>query len=176
MTATSPFAHRLRVAHLNPRAPNPLDLEPDAAARAAIAEELGLLDLPQLRFTGDLVARGNDAWALTGRLVARVVQPCVVTTQPVETPIDETVRRIFTPHLVAPTEDETEMPDDEMEPLGQFIDAGAVMVEALSLALPLYPRVAGAELPEAEPEAEAEEDDRRKPFAGLGDLLNKRPQ
>ncbi|AUH62970.1 YceD family protein [Paracoccus zhejiangensis] len=177
MTATPSFAHRLRVAHLNPRAPNPLDLEPDAAARAAIAAELDLLDLPALRFKGEVVARGNDAWVLTCRLTARVVQPCVVTMAPVESPIDEEVRRIFSPHMTAPTEEEIEMPDDEMEPLGQFIDAGAVMIEALALALPLYPRADGAELPEAEDESEAgDEDDRKKPFAGLGDLLKKRPQ
>lgn len=177
MTATPSYAHRLRVAHLNPRAPNPVDLAPDAEARAAIAAELDLLDLPALGFSGKLVARGNDAWELTARLVARVVQPCVVTMAPVSTPIDEEVRRIFTPHLAAPTEEEIEMPDDEIEPLGQFIDAGAVMIEALSLALPLYPRAEGAEPFEASTDDAPDDEagDTRKPFAGLGDLLNKRP-
>ena len=37
---TNPYSHPLRVAHLNPRKPNPLTLEPDAAARARIAEAL----------------------------------------------------------------------------------------------------------------------------------------
>lgn len=177
MTATPSFAHRLRVAHLNPRAPNPIDLKPDAAARKAIAAGLDLPGLPVLRFTGEVVARGNDAWVLTCRLTARVVQPCVVTMEPVETPISEEVRRIFTPHMAAPTEEEIEMPDDEMEPLGQFIDAGAVMIEALALALPLYPRAEGAEpFGTGTDDASGDDDDRRKPFAGLGDLLNRRPQ
>ena len=176
MTATTPFAHRLRVAHLNPRSPTPVQLKPDAAARAAIADDLGLLGLPALRFDGKVEARGNDAWALTGRLTARVVQPCVVTLEPVETPIDEEVRRIFTPHLTAPLDEEIEMPDDEMEPLGQFIDAGAVVIEALSLALPLYPRAPGAELPEGTEPAPEPGEDRKKPFAGLDALLSKRPQ
>lgn len=175
MTSTAVFTHRLRVAHLNPRAATEVALEPDAEARAAIAADLGLLDLPALRFNARITAQGNDAWLLQGHLSARVVQPCVVTLAPVETPIDEDVRRIFSPHAVAPVEEEAEMPDDEMELLGQFIDAGAVMVEALALALPLYPRAADAELPEAEPEA-PDEDDRRKPFAGLDALLSKRDQ
>ena len=177
MTKIPSLAHRLRVAHLNPRAPNPVDLAPDAEARAAIAAELDLLELPALAFTGKLVARGNDAWELTARLVAQVVQPCVVTMAPVSTAIDEQVRRIFSPHVSAPTEEEVEMPDDEMEPLGQFIDLGAVMIEALALALPLYPRAEGAPPFEASTEEAAEDEagDTRKPFAGLGDLLNKRP-
>ncbi|TRW96692.1 DUF177 domain-containing protein [Paracoccus sp. M683] len=178
MTATPVYAHRLRVAHLNPRAPNPVLLEPDADARAAIAAELDLLDLPALRLQAQITAQGSDAWVLTGRLTARVVQPCVVTLAPVESPIDEDLRRVFSPHVTAPLDEEIEMPDDEIEPLGQFIDAGAVMVEALALALPLYPRAEGAELPEeAEDQPSADDEgDRQKPFANLGALLSKRPQ
>ncbi len=175
MTAAPPFAHRLRVAHLNPRTPTPFLLEPDDQARAAIASDLGLLGLPALRFEGSVQAQGNDAWALSGDLTARVVQPCVVTLEPVESPIDEEVRRIFSPHVSAPVDEEVEMPDDEIEPLGQFIDIGAVMVEALALALPLYPRADGAELEDGT-EPAAEDEDKRKPFAGLDQLLSKRPQ
>lgn len=175
MTATLPYSHRLRVAHLNHRAANPVLLEPDAKARATIAEDLGILDLPALRFEGQVEARGNDAWVLTGTLTARVVQSCVVTLEPVESAIKDDVRRVFSPHVRPPEDEEVEMPDDELEPLGQFIDAGAVMVEALSLALPLYPRAEGAELPDVEDEP-SEDEDRQKPFAGLGALLSKRPQ
>lgn len=176
MTAKPPFSHLIRVAHLSARKPNPVQLQPDADARRAIADDLGLLDLPELAFDGRIEARGNDAWELIARLTARVVQPCVVTLAPVETALDEDVRRVFSPHVSAPEEDEVEMSDDEIEPLGQFIDAGAQMVEALSLALPLYPRADGAELTDApEPQPEAEED-RQRPFAGLDALLNKRPQ
>lgn len=175
MTATPVFSHRLRVAHLNPRAPNDFALEPEAGARAEIAADLGLLDLPALRFVGRIEARGNDAWALTGDLSARVVQPCVVTLDPVETAVTDEVRRIFSPHVTAPVEEEVEMPDDEMEPLGAFIDAGAVMVEALALALPLYPRAEGAELPDAG-DPLPDDDDRKRPFAGLDALLSKRQE
>ncbi len=45
-----------------------------------------------------------------------------------------------------PTDDEAEMPeDDTAEPLPEVIDPGAVMFEALALALPDYPRAPKAE-------------------------------
>ncbi|WP_134724603.1 YceD family protein [Paracoccus luteus] len=168
-----PYAHRLRVTQLNPRQANQFDLAPDADARARIAEALDLTDLPAARMTGRIEAAGADSWALTARLTARVVQPCVVTLAPVATALDEEVRRAWSPHATDPTGEEIEMPDDETEPLGQAIDLGAVLVEALSLALPLYPRAPDASLDDgAAPEPEAE--DTRKPFAGLGDLLARR--
>lgn len=168
---TSPDSHpqRLRVAHLNPRAPMPFALTPDADARKAIAEELGLLDLPQLRLEGEIRAGAGDLWLLEGRLQARVVQPCVVTLKPVKTRLDEQVARRYSPHLRTPEGDDVEMPDDTLEPLGQFIDLSAVMIEELALALPEYPRAEGAALAPAPDEEPATET--RRPFAGLEQLL-----
>ena len=118
---------------------------------------------------------GNDAWELTARLTARVVQPCVVTLDPVETSLSEDVRRVYSPHATSPEGDEVEMPDDEIEPLGPTIDAGAVLVEALALALPPYPRCDDAELPDAavDPDGDGDEGARR-PFQGLADLLQRK--
>ncbi|RQP06902.1 DUF177 domain-containing protein [Paracoccus sp. MA] len=168
MTDSKAPQTRFRVAHLNPRQPTGFALAPDAAARAALAAELGLNALPRLRFSGSIRAVSSDAWEVTGTLAARVVQPCVVTLAPVATSLQEEVHRLFSPHAAAPEGDEVEMPDDELEPLGQFIDIEAIMVEALALALPLYPRAEGAALDAPEPEPAAET---RKPFAGLADLL-----
>lgn len=95
MTASPSPQNRLRVAHLNPRAPTPFALQPDEATRAAIAQELELSDLPKLEFTGEIRAEGGDAWHLTGQLKARVVQPCVVTLKPVKTSLNETVERHY---------------------------------------------------------------------------------
>lgn len=170
MTDRPPFTHRLRVAHLNPHKPTPVMLEPDADTRAAIAAELGLLALPAMRFQAEISVGGNSAWVIAGRLTAEVVQPCVVTLEPVTTHIDESLRRIFSPHAATPEAEETEMPDDEIEPLGQFIDPAEIAIEALALALPLYPRAEGAELP-AESHPEQDGDATRRPFAGLDRLL-----
>jgi len=170
MTEPARSQNRFRVAQLNPRHPTAFELALDAAARAAIATELDLSALPALRFTGEIRPAPNDAWEVEARLSAKVVQPCVVTLAPVKTSISEQVHRIFSPHATTPEGDEVEMGDDELEPLGQVIDIEAMMIETLSLALPLYPRAQGAALdtPEDEPEEET-----RKPFANLAELMKK---
>ncbi|HIC66093.1 MAG TPA: DUF177 domain-containing protein [Paracoccus sp.] len=161
---------RLRVAHLDPRGPTDFALRPAAEARAAIAAELNILALPGLAFEGRIRAEGGQAWALSGRLTAQVVQSCVVTLKPVKTRIEEDVRRLYSPHLRDPEGDEVEMPDETLEPLGQFIDLSAVMIEELALSLPDYPRAQGAELT-----PDARDDDgrpeTRRPFEGLDRLM-----
>lgn len=168
MTSPAPQPERLRTAHLNPRAPTPFSLTPEAPRCAAIAAELRIDALSQLSFDGEIRAEGGDAWALKGRLRARVTQPCVVTLKPVRTILDEPVERHYSPHLTAPEGDEVEMPDDTLEPLGQFIDLAAVMIEELALALPEYPRAEGVAF-DAAPADPAP--DTRRPFAGLDKLL-----
>lgn len=175
MTSTdpqqAPQPERLRVAHLNPRAPTPFSLTPDAGRCAAIAAELGIPALSRLSFAGEIRAEAGEAWGLTGRLRARVTQACVVTLKPVKTTLDETVERHYSPHVTAPEGDEVEMPDETLEPLGQFIDLAAVMIEELALALPEYPRAEGAELSAAPTE---DAPDTRRPFEGLDKLLRSR--
>ncbi len=173
MSPQPPYSHRLRVAHLNPHQPTVLDLTPNAAARAAIAGALGLRDLPALHLRGEIRAEGEADWALTGEMRATAVQDSVVTLETVTTELRDDLHLRYSPHVRIPEGDEVEMGDADIEPLGPFIDAGAALVEALSLALPLYPRAPGAELPGAG-DKPAPEDDRRKPFAGLGDLLARR--
>lgn len=163
--------NRFRVAQLNPRQPTSFALTPDADARAVIAAELGLTSLPALRFAGEIRPAASDAWQVTGKLTAKVVQPCVVTLAPVKTALAQDVQRIFSPHTKTPEGEDVEMPDDETEPLGQFIDIEAIMTEELTLALPLYPRAEGAELPAPD---DADDPTNRKPFAGLADLLKNR--
>ena len=170
MTSPSPQSERLRVAHLNPRVPTPISLVPDAERCAAIAAELGIDGLSKLVFEGDIRAEGGDAWALRGRLRARVTQPCVVTLKPVKTNLDEEVARHYSPHLTPPEGDEVEMPDDTLEPLGQFIDLAVVMIEELALALPEYPRAEGVAFEAASEDPEPET---RRPFADLDKLLRK---
>lgn len=173
MSVFTPLSDRLRVAHLSPGRDNAFALEPDAAARQAIAAELGLSDLPAMRFSGAVRASGADEWALTGRLEATVVQPCVITLEPVTTVITEPVSLIFSPHVSAPEEDEVEMGDDSVEPLGQSIDIGAIAIEALSLALPTHPRAPGAEMPAIAGDDAPEPEETRKPFAGLAAMMKK---
>lgn len=164
----------LRVADLPQTAPTLFDLAPGAEARAALARELGLSALRKLRFEGRITASGKRDWLLEGHLGATVVQPCVVTLEPVTTRIDTKVRRLFLARMPGTEADEVEMPeDDSAEALGAWIDPASVMAEALALALPLYPRKEDAELSEAvftEPGKAPLRDEDTRPFAGLAGL------
>ena len=169
----------LRVADLSTNKPTRFELIPDEASLRAIAEELGLLGLRKLRFKGEVAASGKRDWVLKAQLGATVTQPCVVTLAPVTTRLEEPTERRFVADLPeqdgdAGSEDGVEMQeDDSLEPLGSHIDPAAVMIEALSLALPLYPRADGAEMAETnftEPGKAAMTDEDTKPFAGLAAL------
>lgn len=171
---SSPSAGALRVADLNQNSSTSFSLRPDAVALKAIAAELDLLGLRKLSFSGEVSAHGGADWRLTGALGATVVQPCSVTLEPVTTRIDVPVERMYLAQYEAIDAPEVEMPeDDSTEPLGQWIDPERVMIEALVLALPLYPRSDGAELGEAvyaEPGVTPMRDEDARPFAGLAGL------
>lgn len=173
---------RVAVAGLSPRKAHEVELRPGPERMAALAESLGLLGLRKLRLSGALRAEGREDWRFDGTLGATVTQPCVVTLEPVVTRIDEPVVRRYLADWPPPEEaegDEVEMPEDEtIDPLGDVIDLGAVMEEALALALPPYPRAEGAELEAGEgraaPPGETPlEDADLKPFAGLAELKKK---
>jgi uncharacterized metal-binding protein YceD (DUF177 family) len=164
-----------RVAAIAGRSATHVKFTPDAAARRAIARALNLLDLPEFSLDGEIRPQGKRDLILQARLRARAVQPCSVTLEPVPARIDEVVTRQFLADFKDPEGEEVEIPeDDTLEPLGEVIDAAAVAIEALSLALPLYPRAPGVELgavqatpPDAAPLADAD----LKPFAGLAKLI-----
>ena len=172
-----PVSLPFRTAALASRKPTRFKLEPDGAGRAAIAAELGLIDLPALRIKGEIAPAGARDFLLTARLEADVVQPCSVTLAPVAARIAEDVIRRYSADFAEPEGEEAEMPeDDSLEPLPEVIDIGAVLIEALALALPLYPRAEGVELGEvssAPPGAEPIREADIRPFAGLAALRDK---
>jgi uncharacterized metal-binding protein YceD (DUF177 family) len=166
----------LRVADLPQSKPTRFELVPDTETLSAIATELGLRGLRKLRFKGQIVAEGKRDWRLEADLGATVIQDCVVTLDPVTTRLEEPVTRRFLANMPDDSGDEEEIEmaeDDSIEPLGAEIDPAVVMIEALALALPLYPRADGAILGESihtEPGKEALSDADLKPFAGLAAL------
>jgi uncharacterized metal-binding protein YceD (DUF177 family) len=160
------------VASLARRREAAFDVVPDAAMRAALAADLGLLDLGSLRFRGTITPSGRRDWQLAATLEAEVTQASVVTLEPVTTRLHEDVTRRYLSDYAEPDEAEAEIRGDvDAEPLGQVIDAGAVLIEELRLALPLYPREADAAPEGAAEDAAAE--DRIRPFEGLADLFRK---
>ena len=143
---------RFRTAGLSPRKPTRFDYAPDAAGRGALARDLGLVRLKDLRLAGEITPAGRDELVLTARLTAEAEQACVVTLAPVPARIAETIRRRYVAGLTDPEGDEVEMPDDDsVEPMPEVIDLAEIAAEALALALPLYPRAPGAWPPCAMP-------------------------
>lgn len=172
------YKHVLRISDLSTNVDTQFELVPTEADCNAIALDLGLPALRKLRFKGTLSARGKTDWQLKAQLGATVVQDCVVTLEPVTTRIEEAVSRRWVRDLPElEMGDEVEMPEDEtLEPLGAEIDLGEVMTESLALALPLFPRIDGAELDQqnfAAPGVAPMRDEDAKPFAGLSALRDK---
>ncbi|MFN3823694.1 MAG: YceD family protein [Pseudorhodobacter sp.] len=173
-TPPGPFPPAFRVGGLPTRKPLRFDVTLDAPGRRAMVEALGLSALPHLRLCGEIRPAGHGDFELEARLEARVIQPCVVTLAPVETRVANTVLRRYVEGMVWPEGEEAEMPeDDSAEPMPDRIDLREVTMEALALALPDYPRAAGADLGEAvfaPDETIPLRDSDLKPFAALSSL------
>jgi uncharacterized metal-binding protein YceD (DUF177 family) len=119
---------------------------------------------------------------VTGKVKARVVQPCVVTLEPVEQAIEEDVRLLFIPErsrlsridgsasseLVLDPEGE-DIPDSFS---GDVIDIWPPVIEQIILAIDPFPRKPDASVDEryAAGPQDGETGERESPFAALGRL------
>ncbi|MHA6323872.1 YceD family protein [Roseivivax sp. CAU 1753] len=170
-----------RTADLPNTQPTRFRVTPDEATRAEIAATLDFTALRKVVFDGAIKPLGKRGWRLEGHLGATVVQPCIVTLAPVTTRIETDVVRSYLPEALLGDPEpgsEIEMPeDDTTEPLGSVIDPSVVLIEALSLAAPDYPRAETAAEIAAEsrpPGAAPIRDEDTKPFAGLAGLMQAR--
>ena len=166
-------AASVRLSALPRRTPTALDYRPDRAALDTLRDDLGVDALRKVRLFGTLSPLARADWALDAQCGATVVQPCVVSGEPVTTRIDVPVVRLWTESFEEPVDAETEMPeDDTVEPLPKSLDLLTLVRETLALALPDYPRSPDAAFDghdtappdwDAAPEAE-------NPFAALAPL------
>ncbi|WP_458790347.1 YceD family protein [Yoonia sp. MH D7] len=168
-----PTSH-LRLSDLASRKATPFNLAPNTNERMAIAAALGIVAIKKLTFTGTITPVGRTDWNLRGTLGATVVQDCVVTLAPVTSRVDDPVQRTYMADVAQIEEPEVEMTADEnIEHLPTSIDLYSVLIEALSLGMPAYPRAPDAELGDAvfaKSGIAPMTDEDAKPFAGLGDL------
>ena len=168
------------VSGLSQNAPTAIELVPTPDEAAQMAAMIGLSGLRKVSFRGEIRAEGKRDWTLKARLGATVVQPCVVSLEPVTTRIDVDVVRRFLSNWHGHDEpgSETEMPEDvSIDALGTHIDPWAVMVEEIALQVPDFPRADGAAIPGptsvTEPGQAPLSDADVKPFAGLAALKAK---
>ncbi len=169
--------HVIRLSDLSERRDTEVTLDPTPEERSAVAAELGILAVRKLRFAVRLTPESRHGWKLDAMLGATVVQECVATLAPVTTRIDEGITRRYLADWSEPEGTEVEMPDDDtIEALPTTLDLAQVMIEALALALPDYPRAPDAkpaDISVAAPGAEPIRDEEVKPFAGLAGLRDK---
>jgi len=174
MSPRPPSPTALRVADLRANGAHSFDLRPTRDAMTDLAAMLEFSAIKKLTFEGVLNPLGKSDWRLTGKLGATIVQPCVVTLDPVTTRIDVPVERIYAADFEDPEDEEVEMTDeDTVERLGAWIDPAEVMHEALALAAPDYPRLPEAQTGDmiyTKPGDAPMTDDDAKPFAGLAGL------
>jgi uncharacterized metal-binding protein YceD (DUF177 family) len=146
-----------------------IDVVADDETRAAIARAAGLGALPRLQAGFDLTRHGADGLHLVGRVAATVVQPCVVTLEPLESQVDEAVDLIFLPEAdvaAAAAGPQSLDAGDPPEALRDgTVDLGAVATEFLLLGIDPYPRKPGVVF-----DAPVADDPTSHPFAALAAL------
>jgi uncharacterized metal-binding protein YceD (DUF177 family) len=125
------------------------DLEADPATRAAMAEVAGLREILSASASLDVTPTSGGRFQVTGQVRAKIGQNCVVTLDPVENDIDESIDLIFAPPEQIPvladlvdeaTDSDSEIPDPPEPIENGLIDLGRLATDALFLAIDPYPR------------------------------------
>jgi uncharacterized metal-binding protein YceD (DUF177 family) len=145
-------------------------LEANEKQRKALAERFGLIELSHLHAEFHVEpAHAGQTVAVTGDIVADVVQRCVVTLEPLPTHIDTAVDVIFASS--SPEEPDIDPNEGEVEPIiDGIIDLGELVAQHLGVALDPYPRKPGAAFVEAE---YGDKQGRENPFIRLAEMSKK---
>jgi hypothetical protein len=167
-----------------PEAGMPVRFEANEKERAALTRQLRISEVRSLTAEVRVKRWRGEGVKVTGELVAEVVQQCVVTLDPLDETVRETIAATFVPEgsklaRVASPRDDALHVDPEGEDIpdtfsGDRIDLGALFCETTALGLDPYPRKAGAAVVEdlVMPAAETQEE-RVSPFARLATLRPK---
>jgi hypothetical protein len=147
------FTYRVRSAEV-PTGGLDLVTEANDVERATIADRLKIEGIDRFRIVASVRPWRRQGLHVSGTLFATVVQPCVVTLEPVRNDIEEAfvgtfepaakVRRAATGIEIAFDALETQEPPEPM--IDGAADIGALAVEYLALAIDPYPRKPGVDL------------------------------
>jgi hypothetical protein len=125
------------------------EIELDPAARDAVADIAGLREILSASASLDFTPEKAGRVHVRGRVRARIGQTCVVSLDPIENDIDETIDLIFAPPEQIPeladlvdeaAETDTEIPDPPEPIVNGVIDLGRLATDALFLGIDPYPR------------------------------------
>lgn len=172
------FSFPVKVAHVGAN-PVSVKLEANETERQALAERWSVLQVDAFTAQLDILRWKRDGVRIKGSVSASIAQSCVVTLEPVEQIIDETLEALFVPEgsklARIPMDENGEMvinaegPDIPETFAGDSIDVAKVCEEFVVLAIDPYPRKENAvvKMPD---EAEMQEEKARSPFADLEKL------
>jgi uncharacterized metal-binding protein YceD (DUF177 family) len=128
-----------------------VELKPDAAGRRALAEQLGIPEVTELVADFTVYPLGADTYSVRGSVAATVVQTDVVTLEPVQQRVEETIDLTFAAAEAASAERAAQALGEPGEDSGPElfcngrIELGALTQEYLALGLDPYPRAPGVE-------------------------------
>ena len=169
-----PFSQPVRVRGLPSRGLY-LTYEADDEVAERIARENDLISVADFIATARVKPWQRDGVRVSGKVSAKLVQPCAVTGEPLETSLDEPFEITFVPEdsrLAKPrrSEDSEWILDPEGDDVpdtfnGDTIDLAGLWLETFVLGLDPFARIDGAELPEA-----ATNTVQDSPFAALEQL------
>jgi uncharacterized metal-binding protein YceD (DUF177 family) len=146
-----------------------LDIIADTQTRDAVAKRAGLAALPRLEASVDVSPHGRGGLHVVGRVSATVGQTCVVTLEPLQNEIDESIDLVFippdTPSRVGGADVEIPTADAPEPLIGGTVDLGEIATEFLMLGLDPYPRK-----PDAVFQSPAVGEDSAHPFGALAAL------
>ncbi|RUM98634.1 DUF177 domain-containing protein [Pseudaminobacter arsenicus] len=147
--ATSPVSFKANVSRL-PAKGLPVVIEADERQREALAAEHGLEKVESYRAELMVTPWKRNGVKVAGRVIADIVQACVVTLEPIQTHMDEEVSALFWPEdsklgrlgfsSAGEMVLDAEGPDSPETFFGDTIDVGALAEEFFGLAIDPYPR------------------------------------
>jgi uncharacterized metal-binding protein YceD (DUF177 family) len=171
------FSYPVKVGHISANAVT-VRLSANESERQALAELWDVREVLSLSADLQIARWKKDGVKIKGDVTARIVQSCVVTLEPVEADIKESIDSILVPEgsrlARQASNDGGEMilsPDGPDIPdtfTGDTIDAGVVVSEHVALAIEPYPRKPGVTFG-ARIESTAADDEKPNPFAALKD-------
>ncbi|MDK9697861.1 MAG: DUF177 domain-containing protein [Siculibacillus sp.] len=157
-----------------------LKIDADADRRVALARFADVVSITSLAAEVLVTPWSGDGFAVSGTVRAKLVQTCVVTLEPIETSVEETIDvKLVPPEAMAKYEiapDENGEIDldastlDQPDPIEDgVIDVGGIVVEHLMLGIDPYPRKPGAVF-DAEEIGVGDGREKLSPFAALARL------
>jgi uncharacterized metal-binding protein YceD (DUF177 family) len=153
--------------------PRAMHVQAGPQEREALARRFGIAGVESLEAELDVARAGGEVVA-RGRIVAAVVQSCVVTGEPVPERIDEAFEIHFRPEPAADAEEEIELGEGELDVIfydGALVDLGEAVAQTLALNLDPYPRAPGAA--DALRQAGVQDESEAGPFGALASLKEK---